>query len=191
MTACVCIIERGGVLNCFAKFFLPAERIEEASERDGLPYNAYITRGFLQPSGDNYVDYHDAEDWVTDLKKKYNIAPLRVGYDRYSAQYLIQDLNGKGYKTDDVYQGDNLYPVLQEFEGLLKDGRINIGDNDLLAVHLLNSAIKMSVERGRGKLVKIAPNKHIDGCAALIDALTVRQKDYKHIGKLLTNEGSK
>lgn len=188
LTAAVCLIERNGIINCFAKFFLPAERIEEATERDGLPYSAYVTRGLLQLSGDNYIDYHDVEDWITQLKK-YNVATLRIGYDRYSAQYLIQDLNGKGYKTDDVYQGDNLYPVLQEFEGLLKDGRINIGDNDLLAVHLLNSAIKMSVERGRGKLVKIAPTKHIDGTAALIDALTVRQKDYKQIGKLLANEG--
>ena len=189
LTAAVCVIERNGILNCFAKFFLPAAKIEEATERDGLPYNAYIARGILQPSGENFVDYPDVFEWVVSLKRDYNIAALRVGYDRYSAQYLIQALNGKGYKTDDVYQGDNLYPVLQEFEGLLKDGKINIGDNDLLAVHLLNSAIKMSVERGRGKLIKIAPTKHIDGCAALIDALTVRQKEYKHIGKLLSNEG--
>ena len=188
LTAAVCVIEKSGVLHCFAKFFLPSNKIDEATERDGLPYRAYIARGLLQESGENYVDYKDVEQWVDELKK-HQIAVLRIGYDRYSAQYLIQDLDGKGYKTDDVYQGDNLYPVLQEVEGLLKDKKINIGDNDLLAVHLLNSAIKMSVERGRGKLVKIAPNKHIDGCAALIDAFTVRQKDYKSIGRLLINEG--
>ena len=99
-----------------------------------------------------------------------------VGYDRYSAQYLIKDLEEYGFHTDDVYQGDNLWPVIQETEGFLKDGKMHIGDNDLLKVHLLNSAVKMSVERGRGKLVKLAPTDHIDGTAALLDAMTVRQK---------------
>jgi phage terminase large subunit-like protein len=78
--------------------------------------------------------------------------------------------------------------VIQEVEGLIKDGRIHIGDNDLLKVHLLNSAVKMSVERGRGKLVKINPNDHIDGTAALLDAFTVRQKWSNEIGEQLKNE---
>ena len=88
---------------------------------------------------------------------------------------------------DDVWQGENLYPVIQETQGLLEDQKIHIGDNDLLKIHLLNSAIKMSVERGRGKLVKLSPSLHIDGCAALLDAMTVRQKWYSEIGEQLKN----
>jgi phage terminase large subunit-like protein len=73
-------------------------------------------------------------------------------------------------------------------EGLMKDGKVHCGDNDLLKVHLLNSAIKMSTERGRGKLVKLSPNAHIDGVAALSDAFCVRQKWYDEIGDRLRNE---
>ena len=46
----------------------------------------------------------------------------------------------------------------------------------------------MSVERGRGKLVKINSNAHIDGAAALVDALTVRDKYAAEIGQQLKNE---
>ena len=92
-----------------------------------------------------------------------------------------------GFVLDDVYQGENLYPVIQEAEGLLEDRKIHIGDNDLLKIHLLNSAIKMSAERGRGRLVKINPSYHIDGCAALLDALTVRQKYFAEYGERLKN----
>jgi phage terminase large subunit-like protein len=120
--------------------------------------------------------------------EKYEILPLQVGYDRYSAQYLVQDMEAYGFHMDDVYQGDNLYPVITEAEGLLRDGRIHIGDNDLLKVHLLNSALKMNTERGRGKLVKVNAYSHIDGAAALIDALTVRQKWHSEIGEQLRNE---
>ena len=188
LTSAVVVIEKDGELYVFSKFWLPEEKIDEAIARDGVPYNIYIQRGLLDVSGDNFVDYHDCYNWLTMLVEQYEILPLVVGYDRYSAQYLIQDLNNYGFRCSDVYQGDNLWPVLQEMEGLFKDGRVHIGDNDLLKMHLLNSAIKMSTERGRGKLVKLSPNLHIDGVAALADAFCVRQHDFAEIGGRLKNE---
>lgn len=187
LTACLAVIERAGELYVFAHFFLPAEKIDEATQRDGVPYNVYIQRGFLTPSGDNFVDYHDCLNWFKRLVEEYQIFPLQTGYDRYCAQYLIKDMEAYGFHCDDVYQGENLYGVIQETQGLLEDGKIHIGDNDLLKIHLLNSAIKMSTERGRGKLVKITPAAHIDGAAALLDAMTVRQKHYSEIGEQLKN----
>lgn len=186
-SACV-VIEKNGELYVFSKFWLPSEKIDEATTRDGLPYNIYIQRGLLEESGDNFVDYHDCFKWLTMLVEDYEILPLQVGYDRYSAQYLIQDLKQYGFQTDDVFQGDNLWGVLQEMEGLFKDKKVHIGDNDLLKVHLFNSAIKMNAERGRGKLIKLNPSDHIDGVAALADAFCVRQKWYGELGDRLRNE---
>ena len=189
LTAACVVIERGGELYVFAHFWLPAEKIDDAIARDSVPYNLMIQRGLMSPSGDNFVDYHDCYQWFVDLVEKYEILPLQIGYDRYSAQYLISDLKNYGFHCDDVFQGENLFGVIQETQGLLEDGKIHIGDNDLLKIHLLNSAIKMSTERGRGKLVKLAPSLHIDGCCALLDSLTVRQKWYAEIGDQLKNEG--
>ena len=188
LTAATIVIEKNGELYVFAKFWLPAEKIDEAIARDGVPYNIYHQRGLLDLSGDNFVDYHDCYNWLVELVEKYEILPLMTGYDRYSAQYLIQDLERYGFRCDDVFQGDNLWGVLQEMEGLFKDKKVHIGDNDLLKIHLLNSAIKMSVERGRGKLVKINRTMHIDGVAAMADAFCVRQKWYSEIGDRLLNE---
>lgn len=189
LTACTAVIEKGGELYVFAHFFLPAERIDEATARDGVPYGIYIQRGLLTPSGDNFVDYHDCYNWFTKLVEDYQIYPLQIGYDRYSAQYLVKDLETYGFHVDDVFQGENLYGVIQETQGLLEDRKLHIGDNDLMKMHLLNGAIKMSTERGRGKLVKLTPTLHIDGAAALLDAMTVRQKWYGEIGQQLRNEG--
>lgn len=188
LTAATILVEKAGELYAFAKFWLPAEKIDEAIERDGVPYNIYLQRGLLDLSGDNYVDYNDCFNWLVSMVEQFELLPLVVGYDRYSAQYLVQQLNGYGFKTDDVFQGDNLHGVLQEMEGLFKDGKVHIGDNDLLKIHLLNAAIKMNAERGRGKLVKINPSMHIDGVAALADAFCVRQKWYDEIGPRLVNE---
>lgn len=189
LTACCAVIERAGKLYVFARFFLPAERVQEATIRDGLPYAAYVERGLLQLSGDNFVDYHDCFDWFRRLVEDYQIYPLQVGYDRYSAQYLIQDMQAYGFHCDDVFQGFNLTPVIRETEGLMRDGAFCLGDNDLLKIHLLDTALKMEAQTDRSKIVKLAVNSHIDGCAALLDAMCVRQKWYGEIGIQLKNGG--
>ena len=188
LTACNVVIEKDEKLYVFTRFFLPANKIEEATERDAMPYSLYIKRGLLHLSGENYIDYNDVFKFYQELVEKYSIYPLKIGYDRYSSQYLVQDMKGYGFHMDDVYQGDNLWGVLQECEGLIKDGKIKIGDNDLLKAHLLDSAIKMNNERGRGRLIKISNQAHIDGTAALADALCVRQKYFSEIGEKLKNK---
>lgn len=188
LTACVAVIEKRGILYVFARFFMPAEKLEEATARDGVPYAEYVKRGLLVLSGENFVDYHDCMRFFTDLVEQYQIYPLKVGYDRYSAQYLVQDMKAYGFHMDDVYQGTNLTPVIREFEGTLKDGIFRFGDNDLLKMHLLNTALRLDAESQRVKLIKLSPTERIDGTAALMDALTVRQKWYGEIGEQLKNE---
>lgn len=188
LTAACVVIERGGELYVFAHFWLPAEKIDEAIARDGVPYRAYIQRGLLSPSGENFVDYHDCYNWLVGMVEQYEILPLKIGYDRYSADYLTQDLKAYGFQCDDVFQGSNLYGVMQETAGLIEDGKLHIGDNDLLKIHFLDSAIKMDNERGRGRLVKVNNSRHIDGMAALLDAMTVRQKWAPEIGEQLKNK---
>lgn len=191
LTAATIVIQKDGELYVFARFWLPAERIEEATAADGVPYNIYIQRGLLHTSGSNLIDYSDVFNWFKELVEKYEIYPLQVGYDRYSATYLVNQMENYGFHMDDVFQGYNLHPVIQEVEGYLKDGKLHIGDNDLLKIHFFNSALKVSTEKGRSKLVKIKPTAHIDGMAALLDAMTVRQKWFAEIGgQLENNKGS-
>lgn len=189
LSAAVAVIEKDGELYAFCQFFLPEEKIDEAAQRDGLPYRLYEKRGLLKASGGNLVDYKDVFNWFRSLVEEYEIYPLQIGYDNYSAAYLVQDMKAYGFHMDDVYQGFNLHPVITELEGLLKDGRVHIGDNDLLKAHLYNSALKVSTEKARTKLIKINQNAHVDGVAALLDAFTVRQKHHGIIGEQLKNEG--
>lgn len=186
-SACV-VVEKDGVLHVVSKFWLPSAKIDEATERDGIPYRIMIQKGFLEPSGENFIDYEDCYKWLISLVKNYEILPLVTGYDRYSARYLITALEQAGFKCDDVYQGDNLWTTMQQAEGLMKDGKIKIGDNDLLRVHFLDSAVKMNNERGRGKLVKVSKTAHVDGMAALLDALVVREKWFGQFGTQLANK---
>ena len=189
LTAACIVIEKNEKLYVIARAWLPAERIDDATAKDGLPYRAYIARGLLQESGENFVDYHDCFNWFRSLIEDYEIYPLKIGYDRYNSQYLTQEMKNYGFHMDDVYQGENLSPVIDETEGLIRDGKILIGDNDLLRIHLLDSATKTNSETMRKRLIKVSANVHIDLTASLIDAMTVRQKWYTEIGEQLKNRG--
>ena len=186
-TAATVVIEREAKLYAFTQFFMPAGKLEQAQALDGVPYDIFVKKGVLTLSGTNYVDYKDVFDWFVMLIQEYEIRTLKIGYDRYSAQYLVDDLKSFGFHTDDVYQGENLTPVIKEFEGIIKDGNFAIVDNNLLKAHFLNVAIKQNIETRKIRPVKMEQRSRIDGFVSVMDAMTVRQKYNNEIGELLKN----
>lgn len=187
LTAASVVIEKNGVLYAFAKFFIPARKLE--TSKDGVPYDIFVKKGIVQISGENYVDYKDVLKFFIELHQKYKIYILKIGYDRYSAQYLVDDLKSYGFHTDDVIQGENLAGVIREFEGILLDGKFKIVNNSLLQSHFLNVALKHNLETRKFRPIKIEQRSRIDGFVSVIDAMTVRQKYYTEIGEMLKNEG--
>lgn len=185
-SACI-VVEKRGRLHVISHYWLPSARLDEATEEDNVPYRLMIQKGFLSLSGDNYIDYNDVYEWFRAFVTKYELLPLQIGYDKWCATYFVEQMRRFGFHMDDVKQGFNLTPVIREAGALIKDGVVDIGDNTLTQAHFLNAALK--IEDDRVRLVKIAKNAHIDGMAAFLDAMTVRQKHYANIGAQLKNEG--
>lgn len=190
-SGCV-LVEKDGVIWILSHFWLPGERLAEATARDGIPYQAMIDRGFLSLSGDEFIDYHDVFNWVEMIRKEYKILPLQIGYDRYSAQYLIQDLEQRSYHCESVFQGYNLTGIADNFEGMLREGSIRcMDDNDLLKIHMMDAAQQIESNTSahpRKKLVKLSRTAHVDGVAAILDAMCMRQNHWAEMGARLMNE---
>ena len=187
LTAASVVIEKDGILYAFTQFFMPKNKVEYLQATDGVPYDLFVKKGLITISGENYVDYKDVFNWYVWLMNEYGIRVLKIGYDRYSAQYLIDDLKNYGFHTDDVHQGENLTPVIREFEGIIKDENFKIVNNNLLKSHFLNVALKQNMETRKFRPIKIEQRAHIDGFVSVIDAMTVRQKYYAEVGEMLKN----
>ena len=192
-SACI-VTEIEGVLWVHSHFWLPNKRLEEATRRDNIPYEIYIKKGFLSLSGEEFINTDDVLLWFMELVKKQRIFPLMIGIDRWSALDLIMKLNQKSFHTDTVTQGFNLSTVEDNFEGMLREGRIrDMDDNDLLKIHMADAAQQMesNAEQAhpRKKLVKISKTAHVDGMAALLDAMAMRQFKWDQLGRRLMNEG--
>ena len=193
LTAAGFICEIDGILWTKAHFWLPKNRLKEATKRDGVPYEIYIRKGFLSLSGEEFVDHNDVLNWFMDLVKKYKIFPLMTGFDRWSAMELNQKMNEKHFKTDSVTQGFNLTNVIDTLEGLIREGKVrDMDDNDLLKIHLADAAVKMESagERAhpRRMLVKISNKAHVDGAVTLLDALAMRIFNWDKLGSRLQNK---
>ena len=189
LTAAAVVIEKDGTEYVIEHFWLPEDKLEDAIIRDEIPYKEMIESGFLSVSGQGFVDYNDVYLWFVSLVQNYKIMPLVVGYDRYSSQYLVKQMaNEGGFVMDDVFQGWNLTPAINRLEGELKEGKIKIGDNTLLRIHLLDTALQRDRMTKRIKIVKLNNYSHIDGTAALLDALIVKDKYAGEYGRQLKNE---
>ena len=191
LSSCCVLVEKDGIIWILSHFWLPSERLAEATARDGIPYHAMIDRGFLSLSGDEFVDYHDVFNWIEMVRKQYKILPLQIGYDRYSAQYLIQSLEQRSYHCESVFQGYNLTGIEDNFEGMLREGRIRcMDDNDLLKIHMMDAAQQIESNTSahpRKKLVKLSRTAHVDGVAAILDAMCMRQNHWAEMGTRLMN----
>ena len=191
-SACI-LCEKDGIIWNHSHFWLPRKRIEEATRRDGIPYQIMIEKGFMSTSGEEFIDTNDVLNWFKSLVKDRKIYPLQVGYDRYSAQEWVQLMEKASFHMESVFQGWNLTGIEDTFEGMLREGRIrDADDNDLLKIHMLDAA--QQIETGtsahpRKKLVKLSKNAHVDGVAAILDAMCMRANHWADMGKRLMNGG--
>ena len=194
-SACI-VTELDGTLWVHSHFWLPNKRLEEATRRDNIPYELFIKKGCLSLSGEEFINSDDVLHWFMDLVKTWKIYPLMIGIDRWSAQDLIHKLEQKSFHVDTVTQGFNLSSVSDTFEGMLREGRIrDMDDNGLLKIHMADAAQQMEgnaeTAHPRKKLVKISKNAHVDGVAALLDAMAMRQFKWNELGKRLMNENKR
>lgn len=170
-------------------FWIPRNKLQECIKRDRLPYDIYMQRGFLSLSGDNNINSDDCEQWFDQMISEFELLPIYVGYDKWMARTLSDSMRGKGYHMDWVNQGFNLNAVIREMDGLIRDGHIHFGDNDLMKIHLLETTLVRDTKKDLFMIGKINENKHIDGVAAFLDAMTVRQKNWANSGQQLRNDG--
>ena len=98
------------------------------------------------------------------------------------AQHIIADKNHLFRLQRKILKCHTVHPGIRLAESVIS------GNNDLLKIHLLNTALYSDAESRRVKIVKISKYAHIDGVASVLDALAVRSKYFDEIGEQIENE---
>jgi phage terminase large subunit-like protein len=151
------------------RMWLPEDGLHERGLRDGVPYDAWAAQGLLTTTPGNVIDYGAIRAELFNLGRRYRIEQL--GYDRWGATQLAQELAADGLDMVPVGQGmATMSPALKELMHLIMTQRLNHGGNPLLRWMADNVAVQQDAA-GNIKPHKAKSTGRIDGVVALAMAV--------------------
>lgn len=157
-------------------YWLPSDLIEKRSEEDKIPYDVWEDRGLLRRSGTNKVDYKDITKWFLEVQNEMDCYIYKIGYDRWSATYLVDELEQHFGKTVPVpvAQGAKTFSnPMKRLESDLRAKKVNYNNNPITKWNLSNAAIKTDTNDNIALVKTSNHRRRIDGVASLMDALIV------------------
>ena len=162
------------MLYIWQDYWLP-EGTFEAHCRENPTYRTWFENGWLHLCKGERIDLNDIENAVDDYMRIHGICPLDIGYDRYGAQYIMQNLKDKGYQVTPVGQGYSISNPMKILQNLFVQKKV-IVNNPITMWCLSNTCISVD------KHENWSPNKlkraqRIDGASSLLDAMYVYEQN--------------
>jgi phage terminase large subunit-like protein len=158
-----------GVMKIAARFWMPADTIEQRADRDRMPYRRWVDEGWIEATPGNVIDHGEIRQAIVGDSQHFEING--INYDPWNATQLGVELVEHGVQAFEFIQGLRSYTApTKELQALLADHKLDHGDNPVLAVMASNLKVQ------RDKNLNEMPHKahslgRIDGMTALIMAI--------------------
>ena len=186
-SACV-IFELPGDPNIYVEsmFWMPADLIDKRITEDKVPYDKWIDQGWIRTCEGNVINYKDIIAWFEELRAL-DIYISWIGYDRWSAQYFVDDLKNRygDYALEAVAQGkQTLSSPMMSLGADLEAHKIIYNNNPVLKWCMTNVAIDKDKNGNIQPIKSTNSRQRIDGFAALLDAYVARERhleEYKNL----------
>jgi phage terminase large subunit-like protein len=173
LTCATCMVVKGNMKYVLQKYFMP-NTIERRSKEDRVPYDIWRDEGWIEECQDVRIDYSSVTQWFVDLRDKYGINTIWVGYDKWNASYWVDEMKAQGFNMEEVIQGPlTMSSPMKELEAELKAKRVNYNQSPILEWCLTNTTIKTDDNQNIRPVKGRNQRQRIDGTVSLIDAYTV------------------
>lgn len=175
--------------NIYVKqmYWIPEELLDKRVREDQVPYDIWKQKGWLRTSPGVRNDHRLILQWFVDEMEQDDIYLFKCGYDRWSAQYLVQSM-------EERFGEDIMVPVAQgkqTLSGPMKNlaadmtaGRIIYDNNPILKWCMANVAVDVDRNDNIQPCKTSNPRKRIDGFASLLDAYVAfeqNKEDYLNL----------
>ena len=174
-TAVAMLTESDG--NVYAKVwgFIPAEKIEQKSNKEHFDYKVAIAAGDCFPCGDEVIDYGFVEAFILAIPEKYGVEIAQIGYDRYNALSTAQKLEYEGFEMVEVRQHSSvLHAPTKLLLELILSRHFCYAENKLLENNFSNARCTEDTNRNKYVNKKKSAGK-VDEVVALIIAMCLYQ----------------
>ena len=152
-------------------YWLPEDNLYKRVHDDKIPYDKWHEQGLLRLCSGNTIDYSDITAWFIEMMNDYDITPLWIYYDNYSARYFVSEMEMNGFKMIRTPQGAKTLSLpMQNLGADLEKHIVNYNNNPILKWCLTNTGVETD---RNGNIVPIknqSAKRRIDGVASLLDA---------------------
>ena len=167
LTALVLTCRMDGVCHVKPFFWMPADTVKAAAQRDKEVYDVWVKQGLIRTTPGPVVNYeyvaHDIKRIVADLHI------VSIGFDRWRMDRLKGEFDRIGFELPWVEFGQgyqSMVPAVDALEADLLLGRMRHGNNPVLAMCAAN-AVVLPDPAGNRKFDKSKATGRIDGLVAL------------------------
>lgn len=162
-------------------YWLPAEQIElnngTQQERESMPYRAWERRGLLRTVTDKRVPRSVFIEWFKELRDKYDVLPLRIGFDPWHVtEDNVNELRAEFGKNCivPVRQGaKTLSEPMKDLKVEFQSHNIIYGGNPIDKYCFANVESKADINANIQPVKGLSKQSRIDGFMALLIAYSV------------------
>ncbi|MEF9960903.1 MAG: terminase TerL endonuclease subunit [Niameybacter sp.] len=158
---------------CMSMYWLPEDLLEQRAKEDGkVPYELWHERGILRTTPGNKVHPKFVTEWFLEIRDTYDIYLPWIGYDAWSADYWVEEMQGHFGKEcmEAVRQGKFTLSLPMETLGADLDKKLVIYNNNPIDKWCLSNTAVEYDKNGNMQPCKTAnQRKRIDGTAALLN----------------------
>lgn len=176
-TSVAMVTEHEGKMYGRAWGFIPKDKKDLKSKKEGVDYDRLIRQGVCFECGDEVIDYGFVEDHILTLEEKYGVEIVQIGYDRYNAISTVQKLEGAGYECVEIKQHSSvLHMPTKLLKELILKKLFQYVENLMLEINFQNARCTEDTNLNKYVNKKKSSGK-VDMVVGLINATYLLQQD--------------
>ena len=179
LTCASCLIMKEKKLYLAQMYFIPEMRAQQKEKEDKVPYSIWQKSGYIRFCSGTMVNFSDVTAWYNELRSKYSIYTLWVGYDPWGANQWSEEMKQHGYVLEEVIQGaKTMSTPMKMLASDLESHLINYNNNPILKWCLTNTQIEIDKNDNIRPVKGRNSKQRIDGSVSLIDSYVVYQRHF-------------
>ncbi len=160
-------------------YWIPEDLVEKHVKEDKVPYDIWISQGYCRtcPGNKNHPKF--VTQWLLEIQNELDIYIPWIGYDAWSAQYWVEEMQGYFGKESmiAVHQGKQTLSGPMKVMGAdLQSNKLIYNNNPITKWCLCNTAIDIDKNGNMQPIKAEEATKRIDGTAALLDSYVVLEE---------------
>lgn len=141
-TAVAMVTIRDGCIHAKAWGFIPEDKIELKSAKEGVDYRALIREGCCFACGDRIIDYAYVERFILSIAARYGVNVMELGYDRWNALSSVQKIEAADNPiscTEIRQHSSVLHPPTKLLYEQIEQGKFRYDRNRMLEINFQNA----------------------------------------------------